>query len=444
MFVNLGRANLGSDWRAHFDSRLALPEEAARLIESGDHVWIPPGHGNANILAALAARAPELRGVEIRALAQPDAGLWAPEALDAFHYADQFGNALTRPGHDARVLDYHPHWLVGAHKGVDAGRADAWHIDKCLVTVGLPDDNGFVCVGNSVWDSITSARRARCVIAAVDPGVIETYGDSRLHVTEIDCFVVDERNVVLPPPVYDAVDEALAYHVGTLVKDGDTVQVGTGTHTAGIVHHGLFRDRQDLSYFGELTVPGLVPLVAAGVFTGRNSALHPGKFVATLVGNTPDERAMVHRNPAFEVHGIEYLLDPRNIARNDGIVAINGALTIDLTGQSGAYSIGSRIYAGMGGHLAFAIGAFLAPRGRFVSVMPSTAAGGTVSTITAQSVQGQFISVPRELADTVVTEYGVAHLLGKTVRQRADALIAIAHPDFRAELRQASRRQFHP
>ena len=438
------RKDLSIDWRAHFDSRLCLPEDAAALVQSGDHVWIPPGHGNVNILTALAARAPALRGVEIRALAQPEAGLWQPDMLEAFHYADQFGNVLTRPGHDARLLDFHPHWLVGAHKGLDAGRDEAWRIDKCMVTVGLPDDSGHVCVGGSVWDSITSARRAACVIAAVDPAVIETFGDTRLHVSEIDCFVLDERNIVLPPPVYDAVDEGLAHYVGTLVKDRDTVQVGTGTHTAGMVHYGLFKDRKDLSYFGELTVPGLVPLVGKGVFTGAGSVLHPGKFVATLVGNTPDERAMVHRNPAFELYGIEYLLDPRTIARTEGLVAINGALTMDLTGQSGAYSIGTRIYAGMGGHLAFAIGTFLAPRGRFVSVMPSTAAGGTVSTITAQSPPGQYISVPRELADTVVTEYGVAHLLGKTVRQRADALIAIAHPDFRAELLAASRRQFHP
>ena len=438
------RRNLSIDWQTYFDSHLRLPEDAAALVASGDHIWIPPGHGSPSILTALAARAASLRGVEIRALAQPDTGLWAPAALEAFHYADQFGSPFTRPAHDARVIDYHPHWLVGGHKALDAGRADAWHIDKCMITVGLPDASGHVCVGGSVWDSITSARRAACVIAAVVPTVIETFGDTRLHVSEIDCFVLEDREVVLPPPVYDAVDEGLAHYVGTLVKDGDTVQVGTGSHTAGMVHYGLFRERLGLSYFGELTVPGLVPLVAEGVFTGAGSALHPGKFVATLIGNTPDERAVVHRNPAFELYGIEYLLDPRSIARNDGIVAINGALTIDLSGQSGAYSIGARIYAGMGGHLAFAIGAFLAPRGRFVSVMPSTAAGGTGSTITAQSVPGQLISVPRELADTVVTEYGIAHLLGKTVRQRADALIAIAHPDFRAELRNASRRQFYP
>jgi 4-hydroxybutyrate CoA-transferase len=438
------RRDFSVDWRAHYDSRLTSPVGAAAKFSSGDHIWIPPLHGSPAILAALAARAPELRGVEIRALGVPDVGLWAPEALEAFHYADQFGNPFSRPALDSRLVDYHPYWLVGGHKGLDAGRADAWRIDKCLITVGPPDACGYVCVGGSVWDSLTSARRAACVIAAVNPAGIETFGDTRLHVSEIDCFVIDDRQIEVPTRVYDAVDEGLAHYVGSLVQDGDTVQIGTGSHTAGMVHYGLFRNRRDLSYFGELTVAGLVPLVAAGVFTGSRSALHPGKFVATLIGNTPEERASVHRNPAFELYGIDYILDPRTIARNEAIVAINGALTIDLTGQSGAYSIGPRIYAGMGGHLAFAIGAYLAPRGRFVSVMPSTAAGGTVSTITPQSPSGQFVSVPRELADTVVTEYGVARLLGKTVRQRAEELIAIAHPDFRGELRNASRSLFYP
>lgn len=168
-----------------------------------------------------------------------------------------------------------------------------------------------------------------------------------------------------------------------------------------MVQSGLFRDKQELSYFGELTVPGLVPLVRDGIITRRNSALHPGKFVATLIGNTPEERQLVHGNPAFEAYSIEYLLNPITIARNESIVAINGALGIDLTGQIAAYTIGPRIYAGMGGHLAFATGAYRAPRGRYVCVLPSTAAGGTVSTIVPQFEPGQVVSVPREMADTV-------------------------------------------
>ena len=438
------RRNLTRDWRDHYDRNLVTAEEAAASIRPGDHIWIPPLHGSPAILEALSARAPELKDVQIRALGVQDCGLFSEAAAESFHYQDQFGNVFSRPALEARTIDYHPHWLVGAHKGVDAGRDERWELDHVMITVSPPNSQGFVSVGGNVWDSVTASRRAHHVIAAVNPGVVETYGETWLHVSEVDQFVPDDRPLFAAPLEYDAVDEGLAAHVGTLIQDGDTVQIGTGSHTSGMVSYGLFSDREELSYFGELTVPGLVPLVERGVFTGRTSTLHPGKFVATLVGNTAEERAAIHQNPAFELYSIEYLLDPRVISRNEGIVAINGALTMDLSGQAGAYTIGPRIYAGMGGHLAFAMGAYLAPRGRYVCVLPSTAVGGAVSTITPQFPEGQVVSVPREIADTVVTEYGVARLLGKSVRQRADELISVAHPDFRGELRKAARRLFYP
>lgn len=438
------RTDFTADWREHFERRLASAEDAATSIQSGDHLWIPTGHGSPAILAALAARADSLHDVEIRGLAVPAPDLFTADASRSFRYQDQFGTPYTRAALDARIIDYHPFWLVGGHKALDAGRQEGWRIDKVQITVSPPNAHGYVCVGPNVWDSIPAARRAGWVIASVNPAIGETYGETTLHVTEIDQFVPEERPMPLLTADYDRADEGLAYHVGTLVKNGDTVQIGTGSHTSGMVHFGLFKDKQELSYFGELTVPGLVPLVESGVITGRDSALHPGKFVATLIGNTEEERAYVYNNRAFEAYSIEYLLMPTTIARNEGIVAINGALGIDLSGQIAAYAIGPRIYAGMGGHLAFAIGAYLAPRGRFVCVMPSTTAGGTVSTITSQFEMGQIVSVPREMADTVVTEHGIARLLGKSVRQRAEELISIAHPDFRGELRKSARRLFYP
>jgi 4-hydroxybutyrate CoA-transferase len=342
------------------------------------------------------------------------------------------------------VIDYHPYWLVGGHKAMDAGRDEGWPLDKVQITVSPPNGSGYVSVGPNVWDSVPAARRASTVLASVNPNIGGTYGDTWLHVSEIDCFVPEDRGITALPEPNDPADAGLAHYAGTLVKDGDTVQIGTGSHTSGMVAHGLFADREELSYFGELTVAGLVPLVESGVFTGRNSALHPGRFVATLIGNSPAERAVVYGNPGFEAYSTEYLLDPRTIARNEDIVAINGALGIDLSGQTAVYTIGPRAYAGMGGHLAFAMGAFFAPRGRYVCVMPSTTARGTVSTITPQFPAGQVVSVPREVADTVVTEFGVARLLGKSVRQRAEELISIAHPDFRGELRKAAKELFYP
>lgn len=438
------KRNLSADWRAHLDARLCSAEDAAAMVQSRDHLWIPTGHASPAFLTALAGRSGELEAVEIRGLAVPVPALFTPEAAVSFHYQDQFGTIFTRPALEARVIDFHPFWLVGGHKALDSGREEAWKLDKVQVTVSEPDENGFVSVGPNVWDSVPAARRAAKVIASVNPSLGPAYGDTLLHVTEIDAFVPEERAGLAANEPPDAADEGIAYYTGLLVGDGDTVQVGTGSHTAGMVQSGLFRDKQELSYFGELTVPGLVPLVRDGIITGRNSALHPGKFVATLIGNTPEERQLVYGNPAFEAYSIEYLLNPITIAKNESIVAINGALGIDLTGQIAAYTIGPRIYAGMGGHLAFATGAYLAPRGRYVCVLPSTAAGGTVSTIVPQFERGQVVSVPREMADTVVTEFGIARLLGRSVRQRAEELISIAHPDFRQELRQAAARLFYP
>jgi 4-hydroxybutyrate CoA-transferase len=438
------RHDLSGSWRDHYDGRITSPEGATALVESGDHIWIPPGHGAPSILAALAARTNDLKDVEIRGLGVPDAGLFSAEAARSFHYQDQFGNAFSRGPLEAKTIDYHPYWLVGAHQSLDAAREEAWAVDNILIAVSEPDAAGFVSVGCSVWDSITTSRRAKRVIAAVNPNTQHTHGETVLHVSEIDAFVPDDRPFAPPEVEYEAVDEGIAHHVGELVDDGDTVQIGIGSHTYGMLQYGLFQDKQELSYFGELTVRGLVPMVEQGIFTGRSSQLHPGKFVATVVGNTPEERAVVYGNRAFELRGTEYLLDPRTIARNDRIVAINGALGLDLTGQTAVYTIGPRIYAGLGGHLAFAFGAFLSPRGRYICVLPSTAVGGTVSTIVPQFEAGQVVSVPREIADTVVTEHGVARLLGKSVRQRAEELISVAHPDHRGELREAAQRLFYP
>ena len=191
---------------------------------------------------------------------------------------------------------------------------------------------------------MTSAKRAKTVIAEVNDNVVETFGDSWLHVSEIDCFVPADTPVMvnLEFPEPNQVDLGLTHYVSQLVQDGDTIQVGVGSHSGALARLGAFDERENLSYFAELTTEGLVPLVERGIITGKYSQTHPDKFVATVIGNTPDEIATVHRNPAFETYSIEYLLDPRQIARNENIVAINGALTADLSGQLGVHTIGPR------------------------------------------------------------------------------------------------------
>jgi 4-hydroxybutyrate CoA-transferase len=170
--------------------------------------------------------------------------------------------------------------------------------------------------------------------------------------------------------------------------------------------------------------------------------VHPHKVVACHIGNSAEDLAYIAQNPMFECHSYEHTNDPRTIARHEQMLAINGALMVDLSGQIGVYAIGGRVYTGLGGHLGFAIGAMLSERGRYVAVLPSSARAGTLSTVVPRFAEGQIVSVPRELADTVVTEHGVALLLGKSVRERAAALIEIAHPDFRPELRKAAEEMY--
>jgi acyl-CoA hydrolase len=442
----MARLDLSVDPVADYERKLTTPEGAAGLVESGDLIWIPSGQMPPSILAALAKREPELEGVKVRSTMIPDFGWFRDEARAAFDLQVQY--AIIPQNRQALAegrADFHLYHMIHQHKAFDAGREEAQPIDDLMLTVSPPNAAGQVCVGHSCWDSVTSARRAKRVLAEVNEQQARTRGDSWLHVSQVDAFVPNSRPPLPPaqPLAVEPVDRAIAAHVKTLVRDGDTIQVGLGSHTGVLPALGVFDEREDLTYFGELTVPGLVELAVRGNINGRRAALHPGKFVACYIGNSPEDLATIDDNPAFELHSSDYTNDPRVICRHENIVSLNGALMVDLTGQIGVYSIGPRIYTGLGGHLGFALGAALAPRGRAVTILPATARGGSVSTIVPQFEAGQIVSVPRELADTIVTEHGVARLLGLSVRERARELIRVAAPEFRDELQAAARRLFY-
>ncbi len=276
--------------------------------------------------------------------------------------------------------------------------------------------------------------------------MLRTFGDTWIRATDIDWFVEADP----APPLlgerlklyYDAIQaqvadptvRAIAGHVAQVVRDGDTVQVGTGSTTGAIIMAGALDQKNDLGYFAELTVPGLVKLAHEGVITGRFLRTHPHKFVTTMAGGLPEENEMINDNPAFEFYGTEYMHNPAAIARNDNMVAINNALMVDLGGQIAAGQFGTRVWSGTGGQLAYQLGASMSKGGRAVTVLPSTAHDEAVSRIVAEMPPGQIITIPRELADMVITEHGVADLLNKTQRERARALIEIADPRFRDEL----------
>jgi len=431
-------------WRAIYEARLVSAEEAAAAIRSGEHIYIPIGQQPRPIIDALLRR-DDLHNLVVTCLPAQEYGWFAEEYRQRITVNVIYANPFCRDAVNAGIADYTPFMMYGAHKAIDAERPEARPLDTVLLSVSPPNERGYVCVGTIVWDAITAARRARRVIATVNRHIPRTFGDTWLHVSEIDRFVLYDHEIyqrATPPP--DPWDAAIAGYAGSLVQNGDTIQIGVGSTTGNLVLLGGLEGREDLGYFGELTVPGTIDLVRRGVITGKRMRTHPGKFVATTAGNSAEDRAFIADNPAFEFRAIDEVHDPRAIATNDHYVAINNALAVDLTGQIAASTIGPMVWSGTGGHLSFALGAFMARHGRYVCVLPATAKGGTISRIVPRFEAGQVVTVPREIADTVVTEYGIAHLLNKSVRERAEALIAIAHPDFRAELRREARKLFWP
>ena len=428
-------------WREIYDGRLMTAGEAASRVQSGDHIWVGPGQLVSVLLSALIARAPELRDVELKMVPSPDFDWFAEELRGHLRVNTLYGSPTTRePIADGRS-DFTPWWHWGGHKAFDEGRPEGWPVDVALVSLGPPNEWGYCCFGNNLWDAKTTAHRAKLVIACVNEATPRTFGDSWIHVSEIDAFVESDEQRPQPPELpTNPWQQPIAEHVASLVRDRDTLQFGTGTTSGFIAQSGVLDDKHDLGYFAELTTVGCVELVQRGVFTSRYLTTHPGKIITTTAGNSPEDVEFIADNPMFEFYAPEYIHHPAVIARNDNMVAINNAITVDLNGQIGASTIGPRIYSGTSGHFAYSLGAFMSKGGRYICVLPSTAVGGTTSRIVPQFEPGQVVTVTQDISDIVITEYGIAHLLNKTLRERANELISIAHPDFRAELRREAGR----
>ena len=427
------------EWAQHYEQRLVSADEAVTHVRPGDHVWVSAGQRVDPLLAALVGAGTP---AEVTIMVAPTLDWYVGDVTEQLRVNILFGSTASREALNDFRADYVPWWVWGAHKAREEGRPGARSLDVAFIRVSPPNANGYCCFGSTLWDVKTTARDARTVIALVGDGVPRTFGDSWIHASEIDCFVPAEEDRFLFPPAPEPDDtvRAIAAHVSSLIHDGDTIQFGTGSTTAGVVAAGALDDKNDLGYFGELTVVGTVALAKAGVINGRRMTTHRGKFVTTTAGNTSEDLEFIDGNPMFEFYGVEYVHHPATIARNDNMVAVNNALSVDLTGQIAAGQIGTKIWSSTGGQLTFAMGAYLSRGGRSVTLLPATAGGGTTSRVVACHPEGQAVSVPRELADIVVTEYGVAELMNKSLRERAEALIAVAHPDVRPELRrQASR-----
>jgi acetyl-CoA hydrolase len=315
--------------------------------------------------------------------------------------------------------------------------AERLPIDVALVQLSPPDGHGFCSFGVSVDVVMPAARRARAVVAEVNARCPRTLGDSFIHVSRLAAVVEVDRD--LPELTHEAGDDVarrIGAHVASLVRDGDTLQLGIGAIPDAVL--AALGDRRDLGVHTEMFSDGVMRLVEQGVVTGDRKPIHRGKVVSSFLMGSRALYRWVDNNPVVEMHPSDYTNDPFVVAQHDHVVAVNSAIAVDLTGQVVADSIGPRIYSGIGGQVDFVRGASRVAHGRPVIALPSTARGGTVSRIVPEIAAGAGVVTTRGDVHFVVTEHGIADLWGRSLRDRARALIAVADPPFQEELRRAA------
>jgi acyl-CoA hydrolase len=419
-------------WEIEYRSKLATPDDALHVVQSGMRVYIQPGCAEPETLVeALLRRAPFVRNVEVcHLLTLGCADYVKPEMSGHFRHNAFFIGANVREAVNDGRADYTPVYLSELEELFESHTIP---LDVALIQVSPPDAHGFCSFGVGVDATLTASKYARCVIAQVNDQMPRTYGDSFIHVSRISTLVESSRPLCqLHQPKISELHVAIARNVAGLIDDGAVLQTGIGAIPSAVLT--FLMDRKDLGVHTELTSDSIIPLIEAGVITGARKNFNPRKIILAFVLGTKKLFDFVDNNPIFEFHTNAYTNDPRMIALNDNMIAINSALQVDMTGQVASDSIGTYFYSGIGGQVDFLRGASRSKGGKPIIALPSTAKNDTVSRIVPTLDPGAGVVTSRGLVRYVVTEYGVAYLHGKTIRERAKALIEVAHPKFRNEL----------
>jgi len=424
-------------WQAEYKRKLTTADAAVRAVESDMRVYV---HANSAfpqvLLEALTRRSGQLRNVEMmHVLGFGEAYYNRPEFAESFRHNALFIGSNMREAIAEGRADYIP---VHLSEIEDLFRDKRVELDVALLQVSTPDRHGYCSLGVAVETTLTAARCARIRIAQVNDQMPRTFGNTFMHINEFDAIV--ECSHPLPELIQGEVTEEhrlIARHIAALITDGASVQVGIGLIPSAILPY--LSEHKDLGIHTETLTESVIPLIEKGVITGARKQINPYKIVLGFALGTREWYEYVDDNPLFEFQPNSYTNNPFIIAQNDNVVAINSAVEIDLTGQAVSDSVGERFVSGFGGQLDFMRGAARSRGGKPVIAVTSTAKEGTISRIVPWIRNGAGVVTTRADAHYVVTEYGVAYLHGKNVRQRAEALIEIAHPKFREELSESLR-----
>jgi acetyl-CoA hydrolase len=430
-------------WMTSYRQKVKPAAEAVRCVQSGDHVWLHAGCNNPEeLVKALVGRADELRDVEVSHLLTFGAADHAdPRYAQSFRHRSLFTGPNVRQAVNEGRADWVPVFLSEIPALI---RSRALRLDVAFIHISPPDEHGFCSYGVGVECTKAAAEAARTVVALVNRQMPRSLGDAFIHVSRLTHVVEIDRPILELPQVTQVGDvaRAIGKNVADLIENGSTLQMGIGEIPDAVL---LFlKEKRDLGIHTEMFSDGVVELFEAGVVTGEAKTLHRGKIISSFVLGSKKTFDFLDNNPFVEFHPSDYVNDPFVIAQNEKMVAINSAIAVDITGQVCADSLGRALYSGFGGQVDFVRGASRSRGGRPIIALPSTAKDGTVSRICDALSEGSGVVTSRADVHYVVTEYGAVDLHGKSLRERALALIECAHPKFRDELRCAAQKRKLP
>lgn len=414
--------------------RTVSAEEALKVVKSNDKVYLQAAAAVPSVLVkALADRHEELRNVEICQLhTEGEAPYANPELAESFHVNSFFIGRNVRHTLHAGNGSYTPVFLSELPLLFKRNIID---LNVALIHVTIPDKHGYCSLGVSVEATLAAIDNADYVIAQVNKQMPRTFGDGIIHVTEIDSLVeVDEPLPALPVSKPSVVETKIGDFVAELIEDRSTLQMGIGNIPNAVLTR--LRNHKDLGLHTEMFSDGVIDLILEDVINGNHKGVNPGRALATFLIGSKRLYDYVNDNPFVEMRSSDYVNDVSVIKQNPRMVAINSAVEVDVTGQVCADSIGSKMYSGVGGQMDFIRGASLSEGGKAIIALPSVTKHG-ISRIVPTLKPGAGVVTTRAHIHYVVTEYGVANLYGKTIKERVKALVNISHPDHREEIDRA-------
>lgn len=429
------------DWREEYKNKVCSSDEAIKKIKKDGRVVVGHACGEPiELIEALLRNKTLFKKLEIVHMVAMGKGEYAKEEnKEYFTHNSIFAGATTREAANAEYGDFTPSFFFEIPKLFRKG--GNLKPDTALIQVSLPDEHGYCSYGVSCDYTKEAAENADIVIAQVNKYMPRTLGNSFINIKDIDYIVECDTPIIeLKIPTIGEVERKIGEHCASLIDDGATLQLGIGAIPDAVLT--FLKEKKDLGIHSEMISDGVVDLANAGVITNKRKNIHNGKMIVTFLMGSKKLYDYIDNNPEVELYPVDYVNNPFVIAQNDNLISINSAIQVDLMGQVNSETIGNKQFSGTGGQVDFVRGASMSKGGKSIIALPSTAVKGTISKIVFNLDSGSAVTTSRNDVDYVVTEYGVAKLKGRSLRERAKALIAISHPDFREELTKKALEKF--